>query len=172
MSAILSPCGAYRYRLEREVPRGMLEDEGVVYAYFGINCSVADASVNDATVKKWIGFTRANGGRRFIVGNPFAFRSTDVRALASCADPVGPDNAAHLAQIIADADLLVPCWGSRTKLPERLHAHLDALEALLRASGKPIRIFGLTKSGDPMHPLMLGYDTPLIEWPATKEPTA
>lgn len=34
MSAILSPCGLYRYRLERTV--GM---EGPVYAFFGVNPS-------------------------------------------------------------------------------------------------------------------------------------
>nr|UBL09545.1 Phage protein [Enterobacter cloacae] len=50
--------------------------------------------------------------RRFIVGNAFAFRATDVRELATAVDPVGPENEIHLERIIRDADVLVPCWGA------------------------------------------------------------
>ena len=159
MSAVISPCGKWRYRLEREV-----QDSGIVFAYFGVNGSTATADEDDQTVRKWIGFTRLNGGRRFLVGNPFAYRATDVRELAKAADPIGPENREHLAQIIADADILVPCWGSRDKLPKHLRYRLNILRADLFAAGKPVKIFGLTASGDPKHPLMLGYDTPLIDW--------
>jgi hypothetical protein len=72
VNAIISPCGLYRYRLERTVAM-----TGPVYAFFGVNPSTADASIDDATVRKWIGFTKKWGGSRFIVGNVFAYRSTD-----------------------------------------------------------------------------------------------
>lgn len=159
MSAIITECGTFRYRLEREV-----QLTGIVIAYFGVNGSTATATENDHTVRKWIGFTRVNGGRRFIVGNAFGYRATDVNALAHADDPVGPENDAHLAAIIADADLLVPCWGSRQKLPPRLRYRMDDLRDMLFTSGKPVKTFGFTKSGDPLHPLRLGYDTPLVEW--------
>lgn len=159
MSAIISPCGKYRYRLEREV--GI---DGQTFAYFGINPSTADATLDDATVRKWIGFTKVNGGRRLIVGNVFSFRATDVSQLEKACDPYGPDNHFHLEGIIAEADVLIPCWGSRTKLPPKLRHSLDNLAATLRGLGKPCKVFGLTGSGDPKHPLMLGYDTPLIDW--------
>ncbi|TFW13680.1 DUF1643 domain-containing protein [Massilia arenosa] len=159
MTAVISRCGMYRYRLEREV-----QAHGLVFAYFGINGSTATATEDDHTVRKWIGFTQRNDGRRFIVGNAFAFRATDVAELGRADDPVGPYNDRHLRAIIAHADVLVPCWGSRAKLPVRLHARLDALRDRLLASGKPVRVFGLAQSGDPLHPLMLGYDTPLVDW--------
>ena len=73
MSAVISPCGQYRYRPERDVPM-----DGLTFAFFGVNPSTADATLDDATVRKWIGFTKVNGGRRLIVGNVFAVRSTDV----------------------------------------------------------------------------------------------
>lgn len=160
MSAIFSPCEKFRYRLERR----LIAAEGIVIAFFGVNPSKAGAEIEDQTTMKWRGFCRVNGGRSYIAGNPFAFRATDVRELATAADPIGPDNASHIMDIIADADLLVPCWGNRSKLPPRLRPHLDTLATVIRNSGKPVRIFGLTKSGDPMHPLMLGYATPLVEW--------
>lgn len=158
-SAVISRCGTYRYRLERD-----LERPGPVFAFFGVNGSTATAQVDDQTVRKWIGFTERNGGSRFIVGNAFAFRATDVRALGQAADPVGPRNGAHLAKIIAEADILVPCWGSRDKLPLRLHPRLDALREQILASGKPVRVWGLSLSGDPLHPLTLAYSLPLVEW--------
>jgi hypothetical protein len=156
MSAVFSPCGLFRYRLEREV-----QATGPVYAYLGVNPSFAGAEINDQTVKKWIGFTRIFGGRRFIVGNPFAFKATDVRKLATAADPVGPDNDRHLRAIAAEADILVPCWGSRDKIPRPLHRRLDDTLAMLLATGKPVMAFGFTASGDPTHPQMLGYKTEL-----------
>lgn len=159
MSAVISDDGMYRYRLEREV-----QMSGVVFAYFGVNGSTATATENDQTVRKWIGFTKVNDGRRFIVGNAFGFRATDVNALASAVDPVGPDNDAHLAEIILDADILVPCWGSREKLPPKLRARFDRMRDLIFASGKPVKTWGFSKSGDPLHPLMLGYATPLVDW--------
>jgi len=115
MSAIISPCGKFRYRLERDV-----QPEGKVFAFFGVNPSTADASLDDATVRKWIGFSKVNGARRFVVGNVFAYRSTDVKA------------------------------------------HLENTLALLHGSGKPVLTFGLSKSGDPLHPLTLAYATPLV----------
>lgn len=159
MSAVLSPCGTYRYRLDRVV--GM---DGPVFAFFGINPSTADGYTDDATVRKWIGFTKTWGGSRFIVGNVCPLRATDVRALAD--HPQGlqshRENLAHLQHMAAEADVLVPCWGDRKKAPRWMHNDIDALRAWLLTSGKPVMVLGLTKGGDPMHPLMLAYSTPLI----------
>lgn len=159
MSAVLSPCGQYRYRLDRQ-----LAMEGPVYAFFGINPSTADASEDDATVRKWIGFCKRWGASRFIVGNVFAYRATDVKKLAAINDPHGPDIGDHITAIIDEADILVPCWGNTTKVPPALQEFFDVLLDALVSSGKPVQCFGLTKAGDPLHPLMLGYDTPLVPW--------
>ena len=165
MSAIISPCGLYRYRLERilDVPLddGGHEFRGKVIAFFGVNPSTADAGMDDATVRKWIGFCERWGAQRFIVGNVFAYRSTDVKALATVEDAFGPDIGDHTTAIISEADVLVPCWGNTDKVPPKLRFAFDVLLDALLSSGKPVRHFGLTKSGDPKHPLMLGYDTPL-----------
>ncbi len=161
-SAVFSADRKHRYRLDRDV-----QPSGVVAAYFGVNGSTAGEDEEDQTTLKWRGFSMRNGFARYIAANPFAYCATDVSELARAADPVGPDNARHLAEVILEADVLVPCWGNRGKLPQHLRHHLDDLADLLFASGKPVRIFGLTASGDPKHPLMLGYDTPLRSWVRT-----
>lgn len=165
MSAIISPCGMYRYRLERTV--GM---EGSIYAFFGVNPSTADATIDDQTVKKWIGFTKLWGGSRFIVGNVFAYRSKDVKALTNVVDPFGDDIGDHTANIINEADILVPCWGNTAKVPPKLRFAFDVLLDTLLASGKPVRHFGLTKGGDPGHPQMLAYSTPLTPFTKNTQP--
>lgn len=186
MSAIISLCGMYRYRLERgpfedqigliEKMTGLLADDslnefrGKVIAFFGVNPSTADAGMDDATVRKWIGFCKRWGAHRFIVGNVFAYRSTDVKALASVEDAFGPDIGDHTTEIISEADVLVPCWGNTDKVPPKLRFAFDVLLDALLSSGKPVRHFGLTNSGDPKHPLMLGYDTPLQSFAAPSTP--
>lgn len=159
MSAILSPCKQYRYRLDR-----VIGITGPVYAFFGVNPSTADASLDDATVRKWIGFCKRWGASRLIVGNVFAYRATDVRELTKVNDPHGPDIGVHITDIITEADILVPCWGNTTKVPPTLKFFFDALMDALVSSGKPVMHFGLTNAGNPKHPLMLGYSTPLRPW--------
>lgn len=157
MTAVISDCGKYRYRLDRSC--GMLG--GPVYAFFGVNPSTADAEIDDATVRKWTGFVKRWGGSRFIVGNVFAYRATDVRELARAVDPVGRENIAYLLMIAAEADVIVPCWGNTSKVPKELRHHFGTTTDAISCYGKPVMTFGASKSGDPLHPLMLGYDTPL-----------
>ena len=159
-SAWLSEDQKYRYTLKRE-----WKDEGLLFAFFGINPSTADANIDDQTVKKWIGFTERNGGRGFEVGNLFAYRATNVKELATCDEPTGGHaNYKHLQLLIQKADILVPCWGSLSKIPRHMRHHASALAYDLKESGKPVKCYGRTKSGDPKHLARLGYDTELIHF--------
>src|SRR5437899_12103776 len=83
--------------------------------------------VEDQTTLKWRGFTLRNGGSRYIAINPYAYRATSVKELADAADPVGPDNPRYLREVIAEADVLVPCWGNANKVPPRLRHHFADL---------------------------------------------
>lgn len=164
MSAIISTCGKHRYRLERDVCDPF--EGSKVFAFFGINPSTADAAIDDATVRKWRGFTTRNNGHRFIVGNVFSYRATDVNELSKTHEYRGPDYFKHINNIIENADVLIPCWGSRAKLPRTLYCFIEETLGVILNSGKPVLHFGLTISGDPKHPLMLGYSTPLIPLPS------
>lgn len=158
-SAIISPCGLYRVRLERDLGRA-----GPAVAILGVNPSTADAEKNDATIRKDMGFGARHGWGRLIKGNKFAFRATDVKALRAAADPVGPDNDQHLEQIMRDADLIIAAWGPLSKLPDRLRTRWRRVVAIADAVGKPLHCFGTAQDGQPRHTLMLSYDTPLTEW--------
>lgn len=151
MSAIISPCGTYRTRLDRLV----LHTGGPTYAFFGINPSTADATLDDSTVRKWTGFVNRWGGRRFIVGNVFSYRATDVkeldRANRAHIQVQAPDHWQDMHGIIAEADVLVPCWGRSQKVDRNLRPLIGQLLDHLLTSGKPVKHFGLTDGGDPKH---------------------
>lgn len=163
--AYVSECGKYRYELQRHVGAGPF-----TYAFFGINPSTADAMKDDQTVRKWRGYSERNKVGRFIVGNVFSYRATDVKELGRTTDCLfGDDHWRIQEHIIRSADALVPCWGDRKKVPKHLHCWIDQLfDALCDQNyryGTPLLCFGKTKDGDPKHPLTLGYDKdPLVNY--------
>jgi hypothetical protein len=156
VKAAFSPCLKYRFRLE-----GRLKDGGPTVLLVGVNPSTADETTDDQTVRTIKGFAREHGWSRFIIVNAFAFRATDVRELAHAADPRHPENEGWIRSACYEADLVVPCWGSRRKLPAALHPVLDQTLDTLVGSQRPITAFGVTASGDPRHPLMVAHSTRL-----------
>jgi len=159
MSAIFSDCGFYRWRLERDLGR-----EGPTVALLGVNPSTAGAVVNDQTIRKDIGFGAVHGWGRIIKGNKFGWCAKDIKALRAAPDPIGPENDAHLEQIMRDADVVVACWGPLAKLPKELRRRWYKVARIADAVGKPLWCFGTAQDGQPLHTLTLAYSTPLIPW--------
>ncbi|WP_221932886.1 DUF1643 domain-containing protein [Thalassotalea sp. PS06] len=158
--ATISSCGDYRYLLDRQIdPNGK-----TVIAYIGMNPSTADATTDDNTLKNWQAFARRYGAKKILVGNCFGYRSTDVKKLSHVHDPIGPENDHYLEKIIEQADILVPCWGSKEKLITALRYRLENVLKLLIDSGKPVKVLGFTESGDPRHPQGISYDTEFIDY--------
>lgn len=159
-TAIISPCGLYRYRLTRAL------DGCDTLAVIMVNPSTADAETDDPTIRKLIGFGHRWGFGRLVVGNLYAYRATDVGELGRVDDPIGPDNDDHLARIMSEASRIVVAWGPMAKQPRawraaRLRRFLDiAGAAQLFQIGPP------TQDGMPHHPLMLPYDLELQPWRA------
>ena len=160
-SAVISGCGKYRYRLERGIGR-----DSRTVAFIMVNPSTADALVDDATIRKCVGFAERHGFGRLIVGNKFAWRATDVRELVKADDPVGPENNAHLERIMTDADLVVVAWGPLAKLPRWLRNRHQAVSNMAEKVGKTLYCLGTAADGHPRHPLMLPYDSVLAKWSA------
>lgn len=165
-SAILSSDGKHRFRLDRSV-----SSSGPSYAFIGVNPSTADATVDDATVRKWIGFVRRWGGAKFAVVNLFSLRATDVRELAKNDEvnvPIKSD--VHLTAALRSADIIIPCWGNASKIPKQHRKRARLISEYVKTFDVPVMCFGFTKSGDPKHPLMLSYDTALVSFAASPAP--
>ncbi len=146
MSAILSPCGRYRYSLTRTFFTG----RGRVL-FVMLNPSTADAEIDDPTIRRCIGFARRWGFQELAVANLFAWRATDPRELRQAVDPVGPENDRHLMRLSGCADAVIAAWGARGNYHNRAAEVLGLLEGA-------IEHLGLTKQGHPKHPLYLRAD--------------
>jgi hypothetical protein len=64
--------------------------------------------------------------------------------------------------MMTEADKIICAWGPLAKLPPRLRGRWREVVAL--AAGKPLWCLGTSADGQPRHPLMLRYTTPLVEW--------
>lgn len=154
--AIFSDDRIYRYALSRT-----WDAEKPVALFIGLNPSTADENKLDPTLRRVISFaTRENCGG-FVMGNLFAFRSTDPRGMKQARDPVGPDNDAWLARLMANAELVICGWGSHGSFAQR-STHI---RSLLRNVKDKVRCLGLTASGEPRHPLYLPATTPMLPYP-------
>lgn len=156
MSAIISDCGLYRYRLERGAGRAL--------SIIMVNPSTADAENDDPTIRKVLGFADRLGCTRIIVGNKFAFRATDVKELRKAKDPIGPDNDHHIEQILRDGDVHMAAWGSLNKLPETLRKRWVGIVRIADRVGVELQCIDICGDSHPRHPLMTAYDTPVRPW--------
>jgi hypothetical protein len=157
--AVFSDCGSYRYLLEHDYGRS-----GPVISLGMVNPSNADEEKNDPTMTKVDGFAYRLGASKVIVWNLCALIDKDVKALARAADPIGPDNDAHIARAIQGADIHIVAWGPATKLPKALRTRWQSVVSVLRDAGAKPMCWGVAKDGQPRHPLMVAYATPLVPW--------
>lgn len=139
-TATLSEDGRYRYRLSR-----IWSAEPPV-TFVLLNPSTADADADDPTIRRCIGFARRWGCGGVIVVNLYGYRTPWPAVLWQARDPVGPDNDDHLRAALAGDGLTVAAWGcqARSDRIARLLSYRPALTAL-----------GVTRSGQPRHPLYL-----------------
>ena len=152
-SATISPCGRYRYALERAT--GI---DGPNLTWLMLNPSTADADVDDPTIRKVIGFTRRAGYGVALVVNLFAWRATKPRdCLLNLADAEGSYNCAAIMTAAAISAGVVCAWGAQPWAAEQarrvlwwLDEHPDGPRRLL--------CLGTNKDGSPVHPLMPSYD--------------
>ncbi|MGO4907945.1 DUF1643 domain-containing protein [Pseudorhodobacter sp. W20_MBD10_FR17] len=144
-----SDCTLYRYALTR-----VWDPAGEKVAFVMLNPSTATEVQNDPTVERCERRARALGFGAFRVVNIFAFRATDPRVMRAQSDPVGMENDTAILTAAEWADRVICAWGSHG-------SYLDrgvAVERVLRGTGRPLFQLGLTKAGQPKHPLYIGYD--------------
>ena len=159
--AVLSGDGRYRYWLGRHWSYA-----DPIATFIMLNPSTADASADDPTIRRCIGFARSWGMGGIVVLNLYALRATDPRELwkVTTAEAVGPDNDRHLEDWARNARLwgtpLIAAWGANAK-PRRVKEVL-ALPGMHR-----LNALGVTKAGQPRHPLYLRRDAGLLPWEPT-----
>lgn len=148
--AYISACGHYRYSLWRQWA------PGPQVMFIGLNPSIADAMLDDPTIRRCIGFARAWGYTGLMMTNLFAWRATEPRDMLAADDPVGPDNDRILQVSYSKAALTVAAWGAHGTHGDRHSA--------IRAMLPNLHYLRMTKGGHPGHPLYLPSSLRPVEW--------
>ena len=150
-TAGFSRCGQYRYWLGREWDATI---ESCVF--IGLNPSTADAAQDDPTIRRIMGFAQSWGYGGVVVINLFACRATYPTDLKQAIDPVGPRNNYWLRRICREAPLVIAAWGNDGQHRKRDHWARGALGEL--------HCLGITKIGQPRHPLYVRSEAKPIGW--------
>lgn len=163
MSAVISSCGLYRYRLDRELD--MLGGKPVGFCLH--NPSTADAERDDPTSRRGVGFAKAWGCSRMVFVNAWAARATRPRDLWAISDPVGPDNDMFIAEVATEVSaaggFMVAAWGVVHR-PFAV-ARLRRVEGVIRDTGCMVCALGVNLDGSPKHPLYVRANSMPLAWP-------
>lgn len=136
-----------------------------------LNPSTADEHRDDPTISRCRSLAGREGFRNLLVWNLFACRATDPAKLKRAADPVGPETDAAIELALALCEQTILAWGNHGR-------HLGRSGKVLArcaASGARLAVLGLTKRGEPRHPLYLSANVRPRSWkpppcPADRSP--
>jgi hypothetical protein len=147
--------GDYRYTLTRT-----WDSSAEPLVFILLNPSTADASQNDPTIRRCIGFAKRWGFGGIVVVNLYAYRARNPRDMLAADDPVGTDNDRIIAEVV-DGNTVVAAWGTNAR-HERV---AEVLELIPRT--KRLLALEITKYGHPRYPLYVLGEAQPLPWPAS-----
>lgn len=123
-----------------------------------LNPSTADATTDDATMRRVCSFSRSWGYDWVTIGNLWPYRATQPAALhewiATSGEFVGravAESDRWVRDMATRADLVIAAWGTHG----RAHGREAQMLALLDAHGIRPHALAITRDGAPRHPLRL-----------------
>jgi hypothetical protein len=156
--ADISPCGIYRYWLERQWA------DAAPLVFVMLNPSTADAKEDDPTIRRCMGFAKREGAGGIVVVNLFALRATDPKEIGRSDDPIGPANSVAIGNAMllsrAHKKPMICAWGAS----KNAAAQAKSLKRRAADFDADLVCLGRTKSGAPRHPLYIKADQPLVAY--------
>jgi hypothetical protein len=147
--AVLSKDRVYRFKLGR-----VWNESLPILPWVLHNPSKADERINDPTVLKVIGFSSRLGYGGCEIYNGIPVRATDPKDLLGT-DFNLHENERHLAEL-CHKDRIICAWGNT-----EWASTFRSVIALLERQANYLWCLGKTLSGNPKHPVRLGYATQL-----------
>lgn len=157
-----SPQSVYRYQLHRTIAEDGGDPSRRSLVFLLLNPSTADATNDDPTIRRCIGYGKRWGFTELKVGNIFAYRSTDPSQLNLCVDPVGPKNNWHLVDMCENAERIVCGWGTGGPAKKVTGWRMTEVVKLLR--GHQLWALKVNDNGSPVHPLYQAAEREPFIW--------
>ena len=158
---LFSECGSYRWILKKEF---LIGKKTVIF--IGLNPSNANSSINDRTLIRIINFCSRWNYKNIYIINLFGLISRSPFQLSKSNDPIGLNNDLITLRVLkfwrenTNCDLWLG-WGDKGKLNGRDSEVLRLIKNFsnLKSSGnnysKRVLSLGLSKKGNPRHPLYM-----------------
>jgi hypothetical protein len=132
--------------------------------WVGLNPGTGDSDGKPRpTLRKMVAWTQRWGGGEIVIVNLFAFRTTNPKELYTAArdgiDIVGDRNDEAIRTATADAFRTAAAWGAHGRL-------LDRGAAVAGLVPRPVCL-GVTRRGEPRHPLYVALATEPIAYRRT-----
>jgi hypothetical protein len=153
-AVILGDNKEYRYYLSR-----IWEADKPLVLFVMLNPSTADADDDDPTIRRCINFAKTWGYGGILVGNLYAYRSTDPAALLNLQAPVkrGPLCDHYLKAMGEKAQLVIIACGSHKAV--NIYRMNDVAKLFTN-----VKCLARNKNNFPKHPLYVKGDTQPIEF--------
>lgn len=159
--AILSDDLRHRYWLHRQLDA---RPTTRLCVFVMLNPSTADATEDDPTIRRCIGFARREGFTDLGVVNLWSLRATKpekLRAWDFDGDVAARARNQQTIQLAFDRASAVVCaWGAKAR---EIHYERPSLSPR-SYGGPPRQCLGTTKDGSPRHPLYVRGDQPLVAY--------
>lgn len=150
-SAVISSCGQFRYRLSRRWA------DGPALVFIMLNPSIADADIDDPTIRKCVAFATLLGYCAIEIVNLYAFRATKPDDLKKAGWSVGVANNTHIIEALTLAAIhdspVICAWGAHARGRQRA---VEVIDIIRRMSLRPMALRKLS-DGVPEHPLYIPY---------------
>jgi len=130
------------------------------------NPSMANEKYPDPTITRVLGFARDHQFEGIEVVNLYALVSTNPDGLFTHEHPVGKGNTSAIEQAARKHKTILCAWGAHPLIRERARFVVDLLRKI---KGVKLYHLGITKDGQPRHPLYVPASTPLTEWQNSHE---
>lgn len=140
--AVLSYDKKYRYALWRRWDPTLK-----TIMFIMLNPSTADETKNDPTIHKCMEYAKRWGYGTLLVGNVYAYRSSDPRVLSTIQNPIGELCDSYIYEMAKHSDMIIAAWGNNIISDNRVNA--------IRAITGKLYCLEKSKSRHPKHPLYL-----------------
>ena len=124
--------------------------------FIGLNPSTADETNDDPTIRRCVNFAKSWGYGALCMTNLFAFRATKPEVMKQQKDPIGEKNNHYIKKFARGAGVVIAAWG--------VHGSFWARDHEVKLMLPRLHHLGLTKHGDPRHPLYLKKDLSPVIW--------
>jgi hypothetical protein len=149
--ALFSPCGQYRFRLERE-----LSNNNKSILFIMLNPSTATNDKDDKTIKILKQIANKWDCGKILVGNLYPFCASKPTALnQEIPKEIQEENIKHVREMASMCDIVVYAWGTKGPLGDKQKVP-DWLLQLQQQLKKQPCCLGISVKGIPKHPNQWG----------------